>query len=81
MNNKININPSSTKWLEKDDRVVADYFCDFPAAFTNFLKYFGSASRTGQQNDVNALRQHCTKEKFKSTLRICVYSLDQAGML
>lgn len=29
MNNKININPSSTKWLEKDDRVVADYFCDF----------------------------------------------------
>ena len=28
MNNKINISPSSTKWLEKDDRVVADYFCD-----------------------------------------------------
>ena len=28
MNNKLNINPSSTKWLEKDDRVVADYFCD-----------------------------------------------------
>ena len=28
MNNKININPSSTKWLEKDDQVVADYFCD-----------------------------------------------------
>ena len=28
MNNKININPSSTKWLEKDNRVVADYFCD-----------------------------------------------------
>ena len=28
MNSKININPSSTKWLEKDDRVVADYFCD-----------------------------------------------------
>ena len=28
MNNKININPSSTKWLEIDDRVVADYFCD-----------------------------------------------------
>ena len=28
MNNKININPSSTKWLEKDDRDVADYFCD-----------------------------------------------------
>ena len=28
MNNKININPSSTKWFEKDDRVVADYFCD-----------------------------------------------------
>ena len=28
MNNKININPSSTKWLGKDDRVVADYFCD-----------------------------------------------------
>lgn len=28
MNNKININPSSKKWLEKDDRVVADYFCD-----------------------------------------------------
>ena len=28
MNNKININPSSTKWLEKDERVVADYFCD-----------------------------------------------------
>ena len=28
MNNKININPRSTKWLEKDDRVVADYFCD-----------------------------------------------------
>ena len=28
MNNKTNINPSSTKWLEKDDRVVADYFCD-----------------------------------------------------
>ena len=28
MNNKININPSSTKWLEKDDRVGADYFCD-----------------------------------------------------
>ena len=28
MNNKINITPSSTKWLEKDDRVVADYFCD-----------------------------------------------------
>lgn len=28
MNNKINIKPSSTKWLEKDDRVVADYFCD-----------------------------------------------------
>ena len=28
MNIKININPSSTKWLEKDDRVVADYFCD-----------------------------------------------------
>lgn len=28
MNNKININSSSTKWLEKDDRVVADYFCD-----------------------------------------------------
>ena len=24
----LNINPSSTKWLEKDDRVVADYFCD-----------------------------------------------------
>lgn len=28
MNNKININPSSTKWLEKDDRAIADYFCD-----------------------------------------------------
>ena len=28
MNNKMNINPSSTRWLEKDDRVVADYFCD-----------------------------------------------------
>ena len=28
MNKKININPSSTKWLEKDDRVVSDYFCD-----------------------------------------------------
>lgn len=28
MNNKININLSSTKWFEKDDRVVADYFCD-----------------------------------------------------
>ena len=28
MNNKININLSSTKWLEKDDWVVADYFCD-----------------------------------------------------
>ena len=28
MNKKININPNSTKWLEKDDRVVADYFCD-----------------------------------------------------
>lgn len=28
MNNKTNINPSSTKWLEKDGRVVADYFCD-----------------------------------------------------
>lgn len=28
MSKKININPSSTKWLEKDDRVVADYFCD-----------------------------------------------------
>ena len=28
MNNKININPSSTKWLEKDDRVVSYYFCD-----------------------------------------------------
>ena len=28
MNNKININPSSTEWLEKDDRVVGDYFCD-----------------------------------------------------
>ena len=28
MNKKININPSSTKWLEKEDRVVADYFCD-----------------------------------------------------
>lgn len=28
MNNRININPSSTKWLEKEDRVVADYFCD-----------------------------------------------------
>ena len=28
MNKKININPSSTKWLKKDDRVVADYFCD-----------------------------------------------------
>ena len=28
MNKKININPSSTRWLEKDDRVVADYFCD-----------------------------------------------------
>ena len=28
MNNKININPRSTRWLEKDDRVVADYFCD-----------------------------------------------------
>ena len=28
MNNKININPCSTKWLEKDDRAVADYFCD-----------------------------------------------------
>ena len=28
MNKKTNINPSSTKWLEKDDRVVADYFCD-----------------------------------------------------
>ena len=28
MNKKININPSSTKWLEKDDQVVADYFCD-----------------------------------------------------
>ena len=26
MNNKININPSSTKWLEKDDRVVAITF-------------------------------------------------------
>lgn len=26
MNSKININPSLTKWLEKDDRVVADYF-------------------------------------------------------
>lgn len=28
MNNKININPCSTKWLEKDDRAIADYFCD-----------------------------------------------------
>ena len=28
MNNKININLCSTKWLEKDDRAVADYFCD-----------------------------------------------------
>lgn len=28
MNKKININPSSAKWLEKDDQVVADYFCD-----------------------------------------------------
>ena len=28
MNNKININPSSTKWLKKDDRAIADYFCD-----------------------------------------------------
>lgn len=28
MNNKININPSSAKWLEKDDQVVADYSCD-----------------------------------------------------
>ena len=33
MNNKININPSSTKWLEKDDRVVADYFCDLGFRF------------------------------------------------
>ena len=28
MNKKININPSSTKWLQKNDRGVADYFCD-----------------------------------------------------
>lgn len=28
MNNKTNINPSSTKWLTKDDHGVADYFCD-----------------------------------------------------
>ena len=33
MNKKININPSSTKWLEKDDRVVADYFCDLGFRF------------------------------------------------
>lgn len=28
MNNKTNINPSSTKWLIEDDHGVADYFCD-----------------------------------------------------
>lgn len=43
MNKKININPSSTKWLEKDDRVVADYFCDL--GFRSLKQILDTASQ------------------------------------
>ena len=52
MNNKININPSSTKWLEKDDRVVADYFCDL--GFRS-LKQFLDMRVFDLMNELNAL--------------------------
>lgn len=52
MNNKININPSSTKWLEKDDRVVADYFCDL--GFRS-LKQILDMRVFDQMNELNAL--------------------------
>ena len=52
MNNKININPSSTKWLEKDDRVVADYFCDL--GFRS-LKQILDMRVFDQMNERNAL--------------------------
>ena len=95
MNNKININPSSTKWLEKDDRVVADYFCDL--GFRS-LKQILDMRVFDLMNERNALLnvdkreneivggepdegEELHKKKFKSALRICVYSLDPAGML
>ena len=53
MNNKININPSSTKWLEKDDRVVADYFCDL--GFRS-LKQILDMRVFDLMNELNALR-------------------------
>ena len=52
MNKKININPSSTKWLEKDDRVVADYFCDL--GFRS-LKQILDMRVFGLMNELNAL--------------------------
>ena len=52
MNNKININPSSTKWFEKDDRVVADYFCDL--GFRS-LKQILDMRVFDQMNERNAL--------------------------
>lgn len=52
MNNKININPSSTKWFEKDDRVVADYFCDL--GFRS-LKQILDMRVFDQMNELNAL--------------------------
>ena len=52
MNNKININPSSTKWLEKDDRVVADYFCDL--GFRS-LKHILDMRVFDLMNELNAL--------------------------
>ena len=42
MNKKININPSSTKWLEKDDRGVADYFCDFGFRYQSLICVFST---------------------------------------
>lgn len=52
MNNKININPSSTKWFEKDDQVVADYFCDL--GFRS-LKQILDMRVFDQMNERNAL--------------------------
>ena len=57
MNKKININPSSTKWLEKDDRVVADYFCDLGFRSLKQIldaKQYGLATRTDDEKLIGA---------------------------
>ena len=60
MNKKININPSSTKWLEKDDRVVADYFCDL--GFRS-LKQILDMRVFDLMNELNALLNVDKREK------------------